>query len=319
MNITRRCFGFLAVGGLMVPTLPVFAKAPFAGAQAASLHRRKVGSLEVTVVSDGWLPLETKLFTGDAGSAAKTLEANFLPADKVPTSVNAWLVNTGDKLILVDTGAANVLAPTLGQLVKNLAATGVDPGAVDMVVLTHMHPDHVAGLLTADKKIAFPNATVHVNEAEYGFWTSAEIYAKAGDSQPFFDIARNSTLPYMDAGRLVQFKDGAGFAPGVTAIAATGHTAGHTMVRVASGGDALLLVGDIVHSAALQFAEPDRAIAFDTDQTAAIASRKRVFDMAAAERLTIAGAHLPFPGLGHVAKTQAGYVYTPVEWAGANL
>jgi glyoxylase-like metal-dependent hydrolase (beta-lactamase superfamily II) len=323
VNITRRSFGSLALGGvaggLLIPAVPALAKAPLAGAQTTGFYRLNVGSFEVTVVSDGWIPLETKLFTGDPGSAARTLEASFLPTDKIPTSVNAWLVNTGDKLILVDTGAANVLGPTLGRLTKNMAAAGFEPGAVDEVILTHMHPDHVAGLLTADKKTAFPNATVHVNEAEHAFWTSPEIYAKAPDGmKPFYDIARDSIQPYKDAGKVELFKDGAVFAPGITANAATGHTAGHTMVRLSSGGGALLLWGDIVHAAALQFADPDRAIAYDSDQTAAIATRKRVLDGAAAERLMIAGAHLPFPGLGHVARAAAGYAYVPVEW-GADL
>jgi glyoxylase-like metal-dependent hydrolase (beta-lactamase superfamily II) len=323
MNITRRSFGSLAIGGaiggLLAPAVPAVAKAPFAGVQAAGVYRLKVGSFEVTVLSDGWLPVETKLFSGNADSAGKSLEAGFLPKDNIPTSVNEWLVNTGDKLILVDTGTSNVFAPTLGRMPKNLAAAGVDPAAVDMVILTHLHPDHAAGLLTTDKKIAFPNATVHVAEAEYAFWTSAEIYAKAPDEfKPFFDLARASIKPYVDAGKVEQFKDRAEFAPGIVASAAPGHTMGHTMVRLSSGNSQLLLWGDIVHNATLQFAQPEVAISFDTDQALAVTTRKRVFDMTAADRLLIAGAHLPFPGLGHVAKASTGYAYVPVEW-GADL
>jgi glyoxylase-like metal-dependent hydrolase (beta-lactamase superfamily II) len=122
----------------------------------------------------------------------------------------------------------------------------------------------------------------------------------------------------VDAGKVEQFKDGATFASGITASAAPGHTMGHTMVRLSSGSSELLLWGDIVHNAALQFAAPERAITFDTDQALAITSRKRVFDMTATDRLLIAGAHLPFPGLGHVARTSSGYAYVPVEW-GADL
>jgi glyoxylase-like metal-dependent hydrolase (beta-lactamase superfamily II) len=314
MSITRRSFGFAALS-VLAPALPALAKAPFAGTQAAGLYRLKVGGFEVTVLSDGWIPLESKIFTGNPDGAAKLLEGSFLPKAEIPTSVNEWLVNTGDKLVLVDTGTSNVYAPTLGRMAKNLAAAGVDSTAVDMVILTHLHPDHAAGLLTADKKIAFPNATVHVSEAEYAFWTSAEIYAKAPDeAKPFFDIARNSIKPYADAGKVERFKDGAQFAPGITAVAAPGHTMGHTMIRLSSGTSELLLWGDIVHNAALQFPEPDRAISFDTDPAQAITSRKRVFDMASTDRLLIAGAHLPFPGLGHVARTSSGYAYVPVEW-----
>ena len=319
MHITRRSFGLAALGGMLVPALPAIAKAPFAGTQAAGVYRLRVGGFELTVLNDGWLPIETKLFTGNADGAAKLLEGSFLSKDATPTAVNEWLVNTGDKLILVDTGTSNVFAPTLGRMAKNLAAAGVDPATVDMVILTHLHPDHAAGLLTTDKKIAFPNATVHVSEAEYGFWTSAEIYAKApDDAKPFFDIARNSIKPYVDAGKVTRFLDRAEFAPGVVASAAPGHTMGHTMVRLSSGPSELLLWGDIVHNAALQFPEPDRAISFDTDQAMAVASRKRVFDMVATDKLLISGSHLPFPGLAHVAKAATGYAYVPVQW-GADL
>jgi glyoxylase-like metal-dependent hydrolase (beta-lactamase superfamily II) len=323
MNITRRSFGFLALGsslgGMLAPAVPAAAKAPFAGVQAAGVYRLKVGGFEVTVLSDGWLAIDAKLFTGSADGASKFLEASFLPKDNIPTGVNEWLVNTGDKLILVDTGTSNVFAPTLGRMAKNLAAAGVDPAAVDMVILTHLHPDHAAGLLTLDKKIAFPNATVHVAEAEYAFWTSEENYGKAPDGfKLFFDIARNSIKPYVDAGKVERFKDHAEFAPGITATAAPGHTMGHTMVRLSSGSSELLLWGDIAHNAALQFADPERSISFDTDQALGIATRKRVLDMTATDRLMIAGAHLPFPGLGHVARAATGYAYVPVEW-GADL
>ena len=326
MNITRRSFSSLALGGAIGSVVggllaagPAATKAPFAGMQAAGVYRLKVGSFEVTVLSDGWIPLPSKFFTGNADSAGKSLEASFLPKDNIPTAVNEWLVNTGDKLVLVDTGTSNVFAPTLGRMAKNLAAAGVDPAMVDMVILTHLHPDHSAGLLTPEKKIAFPNATVHVAEAEYAFWTSPELQAKAPDEfKPFFDIARNAIRPYVDAGRIEQFKDGATLASGITASAAAGHTMGHTMVHLSSGNSELLLWGDIVHTAALQFAEPERGFSGDTDQALAIATRKRVFDMTATDRLLIAGAHLPFPGVGHVAKAGTGYAYVPVEW-GADL
>ena len=319
MNITRRSFGLAALGGIFVPALPAIAKAPFAGVQAAGIYRRKVGDFEVTVVNDGLFAVEAKLFTGSAEGAAKLLESSFLPRDVIPTAVNEWLINTTDKLILVDTGTSNLFGPALGRMAKNLAAGGVDPAAVDMVILTHLHPDHAAGLLTTDKKIAFPNATVHVSEAEYAFWTSPEISAKAPDDfKPFFDIARNSIKPYADAGKVERFKDRTEFAPGIVASAAPGHTLGHTMIRLSSGSSELLLWGDIVHNAALQFPDPDRAISFDTDQAMAIASRKRVFDMTVTDKLLIAGSHLPFPGLGHVAKASTGYAYVPLEW-GADL
>jgi len=317
MHLTRRSFGLAALSGVLA--VPGLAKAPFAGVQAPGVYRFKVGAFEVTVLNDGWLPLEARVFSGDPATAPKLLEASFLPKDAIPTSVNEWLVNTGDKLVLVDTGTSNLFGPTLGRLAKHLAATGIELGAIDAIILTHMHPDHANGLLTPDKKVAFPNASVYVHETELNYWTSAEIAGRAPDDfKPFFEMARNAIKTYAEAGKVTTFKDGDEGVPGVSIVAAPGHTVGHSMVRVSSQGRALLLWGDIVHNAALQFPEPDRALTFDTDQAMAIASRKRVFDMASNERLTIAGSHLPFPGIGHVAKAATGYAYVPIEW-GADL
>jgi glyoxylase-like metal-dependent hydrolase (beta-lactamase superfamily II) len=290
--------------------------APFAGTQMPGVYRLKVGAFEVTVLSDGNLPFEPHLFAGDPARAQKLLERAFVPREAPTTSVNAWLVNTGDKLILVDTGASTHFGPTLGRLPHNLAAAGVGPDAVDDIVITHMHPDHVPGLVSAERKMLFKNAVVHVNSDEHAFWTSPEVYAKAPDAaKGFFDLARMAIKPYADAGKVQTYKDGAQVLPGLTAMAAPGHTIGHSMVGVSSAGSDLLIWGDIVHNAALQFPEPDRSIAYDADPATAIASRKKVFDMVATDRLLFAGAHLPFPGLGNAIKTSTGYAYVPSLYA----
>jgi glyoxylase-like metal-dependent hydrolase (beta-lactamase superfamily II) len=314
MDMTRRAFGAAAVGSLLVPALPALARAPKAGVQAPGFYRFNVGDIEITALADGYIPLETKVFGGDPATGMRMLEAEFLPTDKVKTAVNAWLVNTGDKLVLVDTGTGSVFGPTLGKLAANLQAAGIDPAAVDAIVLTHMHPDHVSGS-TADGAARFPQATLHVAEPEQAFWTSAEIAAKAPDGfKPFFQMAQSAVKPYADAGRIVLFKDDAEPVPGLRTHHAPGHTVGHSMIRVGSGGKEVLLWGDIIHNAAMQFPEPDRALAFDTDQAQAIATRKRVLDMVSADKTLIAGSHLPFPGIGYVAKAGTGYRFVPVHW-----
>ena len=320
MDFTRRSFGLAAAGAAVLPALPAAAKEAPAGVQAPGIYRMKVGTYEVTVLNDGSGALPTKYFSGDAEGSAKLLENAFVASkDMAPTTFNEWLINTGDKLILVDTGYSNAIGPLAGHLPKTLTAAGVNPADIDAVVITHIHPDHCLGLLTTEKQIAFPNATVHVNGEEYAWWLEGDV--KIPEGKPFFkdlfEGGRAAFKPYIDGKRVQTFKDGAELVPGVTAVTAPGHTVGHTMVRVASGDSQLLIWTDIVHSTALQFPEPERSIAYDIEPPKAIATRKKVMDMAATDRLLIAGTHIGFPGVGHVAKAGSGYAFVPVSWNGS--
>jgi glyoxylase-like metal-dependent hydrolase (beta-lactamase superfamily II) len=167
--------------------------------------------------------------------------------------------------------------------------------------------------MASDGSMLFPNATLHVQADDHGFWTSSEIRGKAPEEfRGFFDLAVNAIKPYAAAGKLSLYKDGTEFAPGVRAVACHGHTVGHSMVRVGSAGDDFLIFGDIVHCAALQFAHPERGVAFDTDPAMALANRKKVFDMVTTDKLLFSGGHLPFPGLGHATKAGSGYAFVPV-------
>jgi glyoxylase-like metal-dependent hydrolase (beta-lactamase superfamily II) len=321
MAITRRSFGLAAAGAALLPALPSAAKEAPAGAQAPGVYRLKVGAYEVTVLNDGSGALPTKFFSGDAEGAAKLLEQSFVASkDMAPTTFNEWLINTGDKLVLVDTGYSSGAGPVAGKLPKALAAAGVKPEDIDAVVITHIHPDHCLGLLTTEKQIAFPNASVHVNGEEMAWWLEGDM--KIPEGKPFFkelfEGGRAAFKPYVDAKKVQTFKDGAELAPGVWAVTAPGHTVGHTMIRIANGKDQLLIWTDIVHATALQFAEPDRSIAYDLEPPKAIATRKKVMDMASTDRLLIAGTHIGFPGVGHVAKASTGYAFVPLPW-NANL
>ena len=319
MSIDRRSFLSRTISASALTLLgssPAFAKAALSGHQVMGAYRHQVGAFEVIALSDGAVDLPVALFSNaDPAEAAKVLAAAASGPDKLSTAVNAFLVNTGDKLVLIDSGAGKLFGPTLGRFAANLAAFGIDPASVDVIAMTHLHPDHFGGLLNADAKIAFPNAQFIVSETDMNFWRDEAIAAKVpADSKPFFDQARAVTTPFLEAKKYSPLADGKEIVPGITAIAAPGHTPGHTMYRVTSGNESLLIWGDIVHSVALQFAHPEWAIAFDTDAAVGTATRKKVYDMAANDKLMVAGAHIPFPGIGHVVKAGAAYAFAPAFW-----
>jgi glyoxylase-like metal-dependent hydrolase (beta-lactamase superfamily II) len=194
-----------------------------------------------------------------------------------------------------------------------MAAAEIDPAAVDVVFITHLHPDHANGLITEDGSPVFPKAEIVVAEKDYVFWHDEGILSRApAEMKPFFEGARKALKPY--SGRLRRMNEGE-IVPGLTAVPAPGHTPGHTMVRIGSGSDGLLIWGDIVHTAAMQFPHPEWAVQFDVEQDQAIATRKTVFDQAASERIMVAGMHLDFPGIGFISRTKAGYEYHPAFWS----
>lgn len=311
MLITRRSLTFGALGGALASTvsLPAFAKAPKLGVQAPGYYRTMIGTSEVTVLADGFTPLGAKLFTGDPPAQS------VLGTDTVKTSVNGWLVNTGDRLILIDSGGSG-LADSLGKLSHNLLAAGYALDQVDVVLMTHLHGDHCSGL-TINGQAMFPNAVVRVAEAELAFWTSAENLAKAPEGMKGqFKLIEAKLKPYRDAGRIQTFRSGE-VVPGVSAEPAVGHTPGHTMFRIASGGSQFLIWGDITHNAALQIPEPSRSIAYDVDPGKAAETRKKVLDQVATDKIAVAGSHLPFPGLGRIIRIGDTYGYVAEPWSQA--
>jgi glyoxylase-like metal-dependent hydrolase (beta-lactamase superfamily II) len=290
------------------------ARAPFASAQAPAYYRFKVGTLEVTAITDGMIELPVSLFPAADKAEAQALFAKAHRAEKVPTAINAYVINTGSKLILADTGYGNMAGSDAGYLLPNLKAAGFEPSQFDAVAVTHMHPDHVGGLLNPDGKPVFTNSALLINAKDHAFWTDEGITSRApADAQKFFKIAQDSVKPYEK--QLQLFKDGEELAPGIAATAAPGHTPGHTAVTVSSGKDSLLIWGDIVHCAALQFARPEWAISFDSDQAQAIETRKALFSRLAADGTLVAGMHLDFPGLGYVTRETQGYSYQRAVWS----
>lgn len=291
------------------------AAAPMAKTQAPGFYRMALGDFEVTALSDGTvdLPVDKLLTRTTPAKVQKALAKSSLAAP-LETSVNAYLVNTGSKLVLIDTGAASLFGPTLGKLVANLKAAGYQPEQVDEVYITHLHPDHVGGLVDGDK-MAFPNATVRADKHDADFWLSQANLDKApADSKGFFQGAMASLNPYVQAQRFVAFDGTTTLVPGIQAIATRGHTAGHSIYVVESKGQKLVVWGDLIHVAAVQFDDPSVTIAFDSDAQNAAVQRKAAFADAAKGGYVVAAAHIAFPGLGRVQAHGKAYRWIPVNY-----
>ncbi|MCW5701753.1 MAG: MBL fold metallo-hydrolase [Bradyrhizobium sp.] len=288
------------------------AKAPKLGTQTPYWHRFVVGDAEITVISDGPLPLgdPSGTFTGvPKEDVKKMLVDNFMNPDSVVLEQNSPVVNIGDKLVLFDTGmgTSKMFGPTTGQQQKNLAAAGIKASDIDAVVCTHAHIDHIGGLVGADDKPLFPNAQVYISQADYDFWTDE---GKLGSGLKDFVLhARKNLMPVKD--RLVFIKDGQEFLPGIQAIAAPGHTVGHTIFMVTSKGKSFAFLGDLSHHSVLLMEKPRMEFSYDTDPKQSAATRVRLLDMLAANRIPVMAYHFAWPGYGHVAKAGDGFRYYP--------
>lgn len=295
----------------------VHAQAPKMQTQVPGYYRMPLGQFEVTALYDGAIELDTKLLRNTKATDLDRLLARmFVGNPKMQTAVNAYLINTGTHLVLVDTGASQLFGPTLGFALQNLQASGYAPDQVDTVIITHLHADHMGGLNDEDGKPVFPKATVWVSQMDNDYWLSEkEAEAAPKERQPFFKMARDVAAPYLAAGQWKTFKDGTTLVPGVQAVKANGHTPGHTAYAVESAGQKLLIWGDVVHAHAVQFARPGVSIEFDVDQKQAIATRKALMQEMAASGSLVAGMHLPFPGIGRVrAEGKGSYAWVPVEF-----
>jgi glyoxylase-like metal-dependent hydrolase (beta-lactamase superfamily II) len=284
-------------------------------AQVSGLYRIRIGNAVVTAINDGMLEGSFDFLADcDGRDAAALHAAQFRPVPPRLT-VNTFLLHLGERLALVDGGCGGALGPGLGLLIANLAAAGVAAENIDTVLATHLHPDHVGGLVGADGTAVFPKAELVVHAAEPAFWQDDAMLARASEQdRGFFQLARAALTAYR--GRLRTFTQG-DVLPGVAAVPEPGHTPGHTGYRIGSGVDGLLIWGDIVHMPGIQFARPEVGMTFDVDRAQAAATRRRILEMAAAERLRVAGMHLDFPAFGHVARAGDAYSFIPEVWSPA--
>ncbi|OQP86003.1 MBL fold metallo-hydrolase [Rhizobium rhizosphaerae] len=315
----RVLFGAAAATALAAPAL--LARAAQAAGEATKgtemetkqvpLRKVKLGEMTITVIQDGLRPSDKPEQTFGINqtpeAVAELLQANFLPADRFANGFSPVLIETGSELVLVDTGMGEGgRANGLGQLAEGIKAAGYRPEQVTLVVLTHMHGDHIGGLMEGGKP-AFPAARYAMGQVEYDFWTNP---ARVGTpAEPGHQAVLKNVKPLAEKASFLA--DGATVLPGMTAMAAFGHSPGHMIFRLESAGKALILTGDTANHYVLSLQRPDWEVRFDMDKAKAAETRRKVFDMVSAERLPFIGYHMPFPSVGYAEKAGEGYRFVP--------
>jgi glyoxylase-like metal-dependent hydrolase (beta-lactamase superfamily II) len=300
---------------------PARAAVPPTGTQAPGFYRYKVGSFECTSINDGAFvrPVDNFVNNIPKEEALAAADAAYMPQGKVTVPLNPQLINTGDKLVLIDCGLgiAN-FGPSKGangRTLQNLAAAGVDPKSIDIVLMSHLHPDHTNGIRALDGSMAFPNAEIMVPAVDWQFWMSDENATKAQSNEMMKNYFANVKKIYAGIeSKVTRYDWGKEVASGITSIAAPGHTPGHTAFAVASGNSKVLLQSDVTNIPEFFLRNPDWHVAYDMDGALAQETRHKFYDMAAAEKALVVGFHFTFPSIGHVEKDGAKYRLVPVAW-----
>ena len=296
---------------------PANAAAPISVKQAASFYRTRLGDFEITVVNDGVRvapPPDNFIRNVSKEKMFAAAEAAYMPKGNLVTPFNPVIVNTGSKLVLFDTGFGPGVGPTVGLLQSTMAAAGIDSKQIDIVVISHMHGDHILGLKNADGSLAFPNAEIKVPAGDWAFWMNDENMAKAQDGFTKGQMGFNRKIFSDLKDKVTRYDWGKEVAPGITSVDAKGHTPGHSAFVIASGNSRVMFQGDVTNVPELFLRNPEWEVMFDNEAATAVATRKRIYDMAAAEKMPISGYHFPFPSVGHVEKDGAGYRLVPIAW-----
>jgi len=313
-NAVRVVAMIVAVGYSSVGIEPVWAAAPMLKTQAPGYYRFMLGDFEVTALNDGSFDLPVDKLLKQPVEKTDAALARYFQKPPVETSVNAFLINTGTKLVLIDTGTGGLSGPTAGTLLANLQSAGYKPEQIDEILITHMHGDHVGGL-SHDGVAMFPNAQLHAGKGDADYWLNPTSMDKASEgAKGGFKTAMNSVGPYVNAHRFQPIDADGEVVPGIRSWATPGHTPGHTSYVVESQGHRLIVIGDLIHVAAVQLDDPTVTISFDSDATSAAKSRAMVFAQAAKDSTLIAAAHLQFPGVGYVKVNASGWQFVPVNY-----
>jgi glyoxylase-like metal-dependent hydrolase (beta-lactamase superfamily II) len=281
--------------------------------QVPGIQRRRFGDFVVTALNDGFIMLPPEAVRGIAAADSAALYRSAGRRSPCRTAINAYLIQSPDGSVLVDAGCGGFMGPHLGRLPANLHAAGVLPAEVDRVLITHMHTDHVGGLLADDQTAAYPRARVMISVQELAYWSDrSNRDASPESTRDSFDVVAQVQRAYN--GRIDTFENGAQIVPGIKALPLNGHTPGHTGFEIGSGTNALVIWGDVSHAPEVQMTLPDLTVIFDVDPDQAIASRRFIFERAASEDIMIAGMHIPFPGFTRIARSGDAYVSLPQVW-----
>jgi glyoxylase-like metal-dependent hydrolase (beta-lactamase superfamily II) len=279
-------------------------------------YRYRVGEAVVTAFHEGGIrrPLDPGFVPNAPFEAVQAaLAAAFLPTDALPITFTTLLVEIGGRRVLIDTGFGDSGPPSTGGTLRGLAAAGVARDAIDTVLISHMHGDHIIGLRLKDGTLAYPKARILVQEREWAHWTDPQKQAAAPEAAKAGFAAVERAIGG-DAERFARYAWDEEVVPGIRAIAAPGHTPGHTAFEITSNGETLLVLSDVTNHPALFVANPGWVAAFDADPDETLATRARLLGRAADERLRVAFFHAPFPATGHVARTGTGFAFVPAQW-----
>ncbi len=282
--------------------------------QIPGVYHRRLGSLLVTAVSDGYVDPPLDAVRGISTAEADRMVQDATGRPTVRIGVNMFVIRGAGRTVLVDAGSGTTMGPTCGRLPESLRAAGIEPGGIDTVLLTHIHPDHSNGLTDDEGVAVFPRAEVVVHATELAHWFDDAAMAKADERTRtrYFASARCRLPPYRD--RIRTFQSGE-VLPGIVGVPSPGHTPGHCAYRIRSGGEEMIIWGDTVHVPELQVPRPDVTMLYDYDGPMAAASRKQVFEMAVRDRLVVGGMHLHFPGFARLARDGAAYRLQTEPWA----